>query len=735
MSASEPTRRPSTARRTAGWLFGLVLGPLLLLAALEAGLRASGQGEPKGLLLQKEAAGQSFYVPNKAFYQQFCGLPVDRIMTWDDLDFQALAQKPEDTFRIVVFGGSAAYGPHGFPRILSVMLRHAFPGIHFEICNTACPGMNSNVMWAAARQSIPLEPDLFLVYMGNNEYIGPFGPTTRIAENPLLWRPAAIRGLILLGRSRVFQGVAGGGLQPWQIPSADALYQSQPGLTRDQRAIRHYEANLRSISATGLRAGSGVVLCTLANNMDLGGAQEVPPESREEDSINGTIRRVAGEEASAGVRLADVKEALVAAGPDATPGFEFFIDSVHFNFDGNYVTARTIFDSVATVVQGRYPDSEANTADVLSREECAKRLGWTDAAQMEKLQFQLRAFFDEESRKVLEARHAKVQACVGSDWRVALAEGYRVASEQSPEDWLLRHKHIEALSAAGKPNLALEQALALAEKFPWTRVAERDLAHAYQALGKTKEAEAAFRRTLAAYPDDYGTYNDFAGLLRENGKHEEALARYRMYIAADPVDMHARCGVGDILSEQGDLDTAEAVYREALSIAPWNGLPYARLDALWQKRKTPAERVVAWEGFRARFPEAAGARFQLGMARMETDDLPGAIEAYGKATELEPGDPAIHIALGQAMEQAGKLQDAVVSYRKATALNPDSPHVRLRLVEALLRTGETAEAVQQARQAGERGVTLPPALLAEMGISMETATSGQDENESESGGV
>ena len=93
-----------------------------------------------------------------------------------------LAAKPAGKVRIFVLGGSAAMGTpdpsFNFGQILGVMLREQYPGVQFEVVNGAMTAINSYVVREIARDCAAREPDLFVVYMGNNEVIGPYGPGT-----------------------------------------------------------------------------------------------------------------------------------------------------------------------------------------------------------------------------------------------------------------------------------------------------------------------------------------------------------------------------------------------------------------------------------------------------------------------------------------------------------------------------------------------------------------------------
>jgi tetratricopeptide (TPR) repeat protein len=84
------------------------------------------------------------------------------------------------------------------------------------------------------------------------------------------------------------------------------------------------------------------------------------------------------------------------------------------------------------------------------------------------------------------------------------------------------------------------------------------------------------------------------------------------------------------------------------------------------------------------FPDDYVTQFNLARARQADGDLPGALEAYAKATELAPGQADFHVWYGLALEQSGKRPEAAVEYRRFLELDPNASEaekVRGRLSE------------------------------------------------------
>ena len=90
--------------------------------------------------------------------------------------------KPSDTIRIFALGESAAKGDpdpqFGISRMLQTMLTLRHPAVRFEVVNTAMTAINSHVILPIARDLTAAQGDVWVIYMGNNEVVGPFGAGT-----------------------------------------------------------------------------------------------------------------------------------------------------------------------------------------------------------------------------------------------------------------------------------------------------------------------------------------------------------------------------------------------------------------------------------------------------------------------------------------------------------------------------------------------------------------------------
>lgn len=181
-------------------------------------------------------------------------------------------KKAAGTYRVFILGSSAAMGDpepsFSLARMLESMLRTAYPDRRFEVINAAVTAINSHVVRGIAEDCAKLEPDLFIVYEGNNEVIGPFGPAGVFA--PFLRSELAIRTASALKTSRMGQLLSNlarrGRSAEW---GGMEMFLKQQIAVDDPRldAVRgHFRANLEAITKSGHDAGASVFLCTVATN-------------------------------------------------------------------------------------------------------------------------------------------------------------------------------------------------------------------------------------------------------------------------------------------------------------------------------------------------------------------------------------------------------------------------------------------------------------------------------------
>ncbi len=266
------------------WFFrlvSLVLIPALFFGILELVLRCFDYGYSPGAIIKHKLEDKEVYCHNYKFGWRF--FPHSIARQFDGFIFDT--KKTPQTYRIFILGSSAAAGTpapnYNFGHILEVMLDKLYPDINFEVHTIAMPAINSHAVLEMAKDSARYQPDLYIVYMGNNEIVGPYGPGTVFA--PLSSNLPAIRANIALKSIRTgqlleqaMQWITHGDGTQKQWGGMEMFLEKQvryndPAL---EIAYRHFEKNLRDICQTGLHAGAAVIVSNVPSNL-----KDCPPFS------------------------------------------------------------------------------------------------------------------------------------------------------------------------------------------------------------------------------------------------------------------------------------------------------------------------------------------------------------------------------------------------------------------------------------------------------------------------
>lgn len=184
----------------------LVVIPLLFFIIIEMSLRLAGVGTHYSYFNEIEINGEEYFQDNKSFANQF----YPSSLGIAPLNNTLKAEKDDDVVRVYVLGGSAAQGfphvNHGLDRHLSAHLRAALPGKTIEVINTAMTSVNSHVVYEVARTLPDDSADYAVILMGNNEVVGPYGPST--FNQNFLSSLTMIRTLQALKRTRTWQALS-----------------------------------------------------------------------------------------------------------------------------------------------------------------------------------------------------------------------------------------------------------------------------------------------------------------------------------------------------------------------------------------------------------------------------------------------------------------------------------------------------------------------------------------------
>jgi len=263
---------PSPARVRLFRALTLVLAPVVVVGSLELLLRLFGVGHPTGFTLPCEVHRRPAACPNPDFALQFFPPGLARQPT----PFVLPEEKGALTARVVVLGESAAQGDpepsFGLSRFLEAMLEEALPGVRFEVVNAGVVAINSHVLVPMAHDLARHLPDVVVIYAGNNEVVGPYGPGTVLTGR----QPgrALIRASIALGSSRIGQllgmlGQSRGKEAPteWRGMELFLDHQVRADDPAMEAVYRGFRENLAEVVAVFRSSGARVVVSTVGTRL------------------------------------------------------------------------------------------------------------------------------------------------------------------------------------------------------------------------------------------------------------------------------------------------------------------------------------------------------------------------------------------------------------------------------------------------------------------------------------
>jgi len=243
--------------------------------------------------------------------------------------------------------------------------------------------------------------------------------------------------------------------------------------------------------------------------------------------------------------------------------------------------------------------------------------------------------------------------------------------------------------------------------------------------GDLAQAEALFRKVVAARPRYPEGHNNLGALLQQQGRLDEAIAAHRRAIALRPDYALAHLHLGNAFKRKGEFDAALAAYRHALKLKP--DLPEAlnNIGVVLQQQGKFADALAAYERAielrpddleaaynravalqrQGRLNEAEAAYrdilrqspsafvcINLGAVLQEQGRLDAALEAFTQAATLDPAYAPVHFNRGVVLAQQGRLDDAVDAYGQAVALRPDYLEAATNAGIALQELGRLDEA-------------------------------------------
>ena len=225
--------------------------------------------------------------------------------------------------------------------------------------------------------------------------------------------------------------------------------------------------------------------------------------------------------------------------------------------------------------------------------------------------------------------------------------------------------------------------------------------------GRLGEAEALYRRILAANPRHPGSLHHLGLVAHQSGHHQAACDLIRQAIAVDGNDPACHGNLAAVLMALGRPDGAVAASRRAVALDPRYCDGWANLAAALQAQELLDEALSAWRRVAALQPRAAEIRAAIGEVLRRLGRADEAIAAWREAVALRPDSAVLHYNLGNLYGEAGRLAEAVACYRGAAKHAPDMMEAHYNLANLLVKLGRLDEAVAAYRVAARLAPDFP----------------------------
>jgi putative PEP-CTERM system TPR-repeat lipoprotein len=288
-------------------------------------------------------------------------------------------------------------------------------------------------------------------------------------------------------------------------------------------------------------------------------------------------------------------------------------------------------------------------------------------------------------------------AANGSGDKQALIEALQRSEEEHPDDQTVLLNLGEAYLAAGQA----QPALAALQKTTDNGDPRRDrmLIAALMGAQGPEAAGAEITRLLAAHPRDPGVLDLAASYYVTQGRTDDARAMLRASLAINPADAGSQVDLARLDEAAGDMSAAENRLQGALKVHP-EALPIrlALADVLVRTKAYDSARALLQAAGPSSGPEV---KFALAQVALANNDLKGANAAIDQALATQPGQPTLVEDAGLLLMNANQFDAALARFTQATQLAPKDANYWLNTARAQLALNQPAAARSSLNQADQ----------------------------------
>ena len=268
----------------------------------------------------------------------------------------------------------------------------------------------------------------------------------------------------------------------------------------------------------------------------------------------------------------------------------------------------------------------------------------------------------------------------------------------------------DTLLATGRPKEAIEAFRRALAANPEDFLALLGLGRASQTAGDFDGAETALKKASELQPSSVAACNHLGALYYLRGRYRDAAEMFRRATRVAPDSYRALSNLGGASTMLCDYDAAAEAYRRALALQPDNPSAANNLgmNFLWTGRCAEA---IAWlETAVKNGPKDFIIWANLGDAYRCKGLADKAAEAYGRCLalareklRLNPRDTQAHQCIATSLAKTGHAAEAEEPMRQALALDPRDPNVLSDAATVAALAGRTTAALEWLRRAVEAG--------------------------------
>jgi tetratricopeptide (TPR) repeat protein len=704
------------------WLFALtvtVVAPLVVLGIVEAVLRVAGYGYATSYFKPIRIQNEDFLVENDKFGLRFFPAALAR----SPAPLRMPARKAPGTYRIFIIGESAALGDprpaYGPARYLQALLEERFPKTRFEVICAAVTAINSHAIVPIARECAKRDGDLWIIYMGNNEMVGPFGATTVFGSRAPPWWEVRIGlaiqrlrvGQLLMAWARKISG-SSKNASSWGGMQLFMKQRVAPGAPSKEVVYENFKRNLADILEAGRGSGAKLLLNTVAVNLkDCAPFASVGSSALSEAQRSEAVKLTAeGLKAQAGGVQSEALQYFQRAAVIETNNADcqFRLAACYLNLT-NGPAARAAFE-------------RARDLDALPFRADSRIDGEIGSAAKDFARFGV-VFFDA-------AGFISTNSPMGVPGDEYFYEhvhfnfdgSYRLARQWAEEmEGLLPAGIKKAGNAEWPAQEICEQRLGLTD---WNRLGvwkdvldrvnqplfksqlnhdvevERVQAQIHEleqrmGVGATGRASEVYAQAIKRAPEDFRLHENFAEFLEGTGELSHAIGEWQA--ARDLIPHHhvAYFQAGRLLARIGKVAEAEDQLRRSLQLRPdlsegWFELGKVHVIA--------GKFEVALDDFRraiALSPMDYRLYYHIGTTLLKLNRRKEAMEQFRLAIEHNPNYWQAHYSLGEELAFDNQISDARREFEQVLGLKPDYAMAHLNLGVTLVKQGDLENAARQ----------------------------------------